>query len=111
MKYLATASLLALSLVASTASAAGQTKPSSPTKPTTGHAQQGHTDHGKLDNRVDHGKPPGTTSEFAALDANKDGKLSKAELSKHKLGPHFGMLDVNKNGILSPTEFAAGKAM
>ena len=97
MKHLATASLLALSLFAATASAAGPSTPPSTPKPTTGH--------------MDHGKMDGKTGEFAVLDANKDGKLSKAELAKHKLGPHFGMLDADKNGTLSPTEFAAGKAM
>lgn len=68
-------------------------------------------DHGKMDDHADQGKPDSKTTEFAALDANKNGKLSKAELAKHKLGPHFGMLDANKNGTLSPAEFAAGKAM
>jgi hypothetical protein len=102
MKYIATASLLALALFAATASAASPSNPPSAAKSTTGHPQQSHTDHGKME---------GKTAEFAALDANKDGKLSKAELAKHKLGPHFGMLDADKNGVLSPTEFAAGKAM
>ncbi|MBZ3441993.1 hypothetical protein IPR02_19940, partial [Xanthomonas perforans] len=45
------------------------------------------------------------------LDTNKDGSLSKEELAKHKLAPHFGMLDSNKDGKLSPQEFAAGKGM
>lgn len=102
MKYLATVSLFALCLLAGTALASGQTNPPSAAKTATGHAQQGHSDHGKTDNN---------TGEFATLDVNKDGKLSRAELAKHKLGPHFGMLDVDKNGALSPTEFAAGKAM
>lgn len=102
MKHLATASLLALCLLAGTALAADPSNPPSAANPTTGHAQQGHMDHAKMD---------GKTGEFAALDANKDGKLSKAELAKHKLGPHFGMLDADKNGTLRPTEFAAGKAM
>lgn len=104
MKHLATASLLALSLFAATASAAGPSTPPSTPKPTTGHM-----DHGKMDGH--HDKPDDKVGEFATLDANKDGKLSKAELSKHKLGPHFGMLDADKNCTLSPTEFAAGKAM
>lgn len=111
MKYLATASLLAISLFASTTFAAGRNDPPAPAKPTSGHMHQDRTDHGKMDGHADHGKPKDAAGEFSGLDANKDGKLSKAELRKHKLAPHFGMLDVNKNGTLSPTEFAAGKAM
>jgi Ca2+-binding EF-hand superfamily protein len=51
------------------------------------------------------------SSEFITLDSNKDGNLSKAELAKHKLGPHFDMLDTDKDGRLSVAEFAAGKGM
>jgi len=51
------------------------------------------------------------SSEFTTLDSNKDGNLSKAELAKHKLGPHFDMLDTDKDGRLSVAEFAAGKGM
>lgn len=111
MKDIATASLLVLSLFAGTASAADPSNPPSTAKPITGHADQRHIDHGKMNNHADHGKQDGKTAEFTTLDANKDGKLSKAELSKHKLEPHFGMLDTDKSGTLSPTEFAAGKAM
>lgn len=111
MKDLATASLLAIFLFAAKTSAADPSNPPSTAKPTTNSAEQGHMDHSKMDNHADHGKQDGMTGEFATLDANKDGKLSKAELSKHKLGPHFDMLDADKSGTLSPTEFAAGKSM
>lgn len=51
-------------------------------------------------------------AEFAKLDANHDGKLSKTELpAKHPLAPHFGMLDANHDGSLSAAEFAAGHGM
>lgn len=51
------------------------------------------------------------SGEFTALDTDKDGSLSKAELTKHKLGPHFDMLDTDKDGRLGVAEFAAGKGM
>jgi Ca2+-binding EF-hand superfamily protein len=54
---------------------------------------------------------PRADADFTKLDTNKDGSLSKEELAKHKLAPHFGMLDSNKDGKLSPQEFAAGKGM
>jgi hypothetical protein len=51
-------------------------------------------------------------TEFDQLDANHDGKLSKAELpAKHPLAPHFGMLDTNKDGTLSRSEFAPPHGM
>ena len=51
-------------------------------------------------------------AEFARLDANHDGKLSRAELgAKNPLVPHFEMLDANHDGSLSPAEFAAGNGM
>lgn len=54
----------------------------------------------------------GGKAEFAGLDTNHDGKLSKAELpAKHPLAPHFEMLDANHDGSLSPAEFAAGHGM
>lgn len=60
-----------------------------------------HTDHDKM-----------AATEFAALDKNKDGRLSKAEIpAKHAVAPHFGMLDANKDGNLSPAEYAKAKGM
>ena len=69
----------------------------------------GQMDHGKMN----HGamKMDAKPDEFTTLDTDKNGTLSKAELAKHRLGPHFGMLDANKDGRLSPKEFAAGKGM
>ncbi len=57
---------------------------------------KGQADHDKM-----------AANEFAALDKNKDGKLSKAEVpAKHAVAPHFAMLDTNKDGSLSRAEFA-----
>ena len=91
MKRYASLSMMALFLMAGAAFAGGQT-----TTPTTDHGQH---------------KPAAFDADFTKLDANKDGSLSKEELAKHKLAPHFGMLDSNKDGKLSPQEFAAGKGM
>ena len=91
MKRYASLSMMALFLMAGAAFAGGQT-----TTPTTDHGQH---------------KPAAADADFTKLDANKDGSLSKEELAKHKLAPHFGMLDSNKDGKLSPQEFAAGKGM
>ncbi|KAF1720725.1 EF-hand domain-containing protein [Pseudoxanthomonas wuyuanensis] len=49
--------------------------------------------------------------EFARLDANQDGFISKSELAKHPLLAHFSMADKNKDGKLDKQEFIAGKAM
>lgn len=49
--------------------------------------------------------------EFTQLDINKDGFLSKTELAKHALAPHFDMVDANHDGKLSKEEFAAGLKM
>lgn len=51
--------------------------------------------------------PSAASSNFAKLDVNRDGKLSKAEMAKHPMAAHFAMLDVNKDGYLSPKEAAA----
>lgn len=50
---------------------------------------------------------PAAGSVFAKLDANGDGKLSKAEMANHPMAAHFAMLDTNKDGYLSPAEAAA----
>jgi hypothetical protein len=44
---------------------------------------------------------------FDALDTNKDGQLSKAELAKHPMAAHASMVDADKNGSLSRDEFKA----
>ncbi|EKT4102255.1 MULTISPECIES: hypothetical protein [Lysobacteraceae] len=104
MKRYASLSMMALFLMAGAAFAGGQT-----TTPTTDHGQHKPMDHKKQE----HGqhKPAAADADFTKLDTNKDGALSKEELAKHKLAPHFGMLDGNKDGKLSPQEFAAGKGM
>jgi hypothetical protein len=72
-------------------------------------------DHSQMDMAsMDHAghAMPEMGGEFTALDTNKDGKLSQAEMPKnHRLAPHFGMLDTNRDGTLSPAEFAAGQGM
>lgn len=53
-----------------------------------------------------------SAEEFAKLDADKNGQLSRSELPKeHKFAAHFDMLDTDKNGTLSAAEFAKGHGM
>jgi hypothetical protein len=95
MKKAITLSFCTMLLVSGTVLAAGQDH--------AGHqGHGGHTGH-------DVAKP--VSDEFATLDANKDGALTKAEIAKHRLAPHFGMLDGDRNGSLSAGEFAAGRDM
>lgn len=55
--------------------------------------------------KMDHGKM--AVTEFASLDANKDGKIGKGEVpSTNPLSQHFSMLDADKDGSLSRAEFA-----
>jgi Ca2+-binding EF-hand superfamily protein len=52
------------------------------------------------------------SDEFARLDTNKDGQLSRIELPKaHALAAHFDMLDADNNGTLSADDFANGSEM
>jgi hypothetical protein len=97
-----TASLLLLSLAAVTGAALAGDPPkaSSNPAPTT-------SDHSKMS----HGEHATNADAFAALDANKDGFLSKAELAKHPMAAHAGMVDSNKDGKLSKSEFAALEGM
>lgn len=63
---------------------------------------------------MDHSKHAGhdtAPDAFAALDINKDGVLSKAEIAKHPMAAHAGMVDANKDGKLSKSEFAALESM
>lgn len=61
---------------------------------------------------TDHGKHTGHAPDaFAALDANKDGVLSKAELAKHPMAAHASMVDSNRDGVLDRSEFAALQGM
>jgi Ca2+-binding EF-hand superfamily protein len=53
-----------------------------------------------------------SAEEFAQLDADKNGQLTRTELpQEHKLTAHFDMLDSDKNGTLSAAEFAEGNSM
>lgn len=68
-------------------------------------AQDGAHDHGA------HAAPtaakPAVSPAFAALDKDKSGFLSQAEMAKHPMAAHFGMMDANKDGKLSPREFSS----
>ncbi len=81
--------------------------------------QHGRMDHSKMDHSkmemagmkaVDHQKM--AAEQFATLDKNQDGKLSKGEIpADHPLAAHFGMLDANKDGSVSKAEFATHHGM
>jgi len=93
--------------------------------------QHGAMDHDNMDHskmamqhdKMDHSKmdmsgmksPDHQTmaaGEFAKLDKNKDGKLSKAEIpAQHPLYAHFDMLDGNKDGSVSKDEFTTHHGM
>lgn len=105
MKY--AYSILLISLLSSgTAIAADPVKTDKP-------ASTQAMDHGSTSHEhMDHGKAPAKGSAaFIKLDANKDGKLSKAEMAKDPKAAHFSMLDTNKDGVLSPVEFAKASGM
>lgn len=97
--------LLALSLMltAGTALAVDQTKTAAPPAAT--------MDHSKMD--MSHAAMPHdmTDDAFTKLDANNDGKLSKAEMAKDSMVAHFGMLDANKDGSLTPAEYTSMHGM
>jgi uncharacterized protein involved in copper resistance len=104
--------LLSLSLMfaAGNALAADQAKAASPTPQAMDHGKMdmshGQMDHGAMDHAAM------THDEFAMLDKNHDGKLSKAEIAADShLAPHFGMLDTDRNGALSRAEYAKGDGM
>ena len=96
----AVAPLLLLTIIATgTAFAAEPPKTSTkPVAPTTDHGTMSHAGHA-------------TPDAFVAFDTNKDGVLSKAELSKHPMAAHASMVDANKDGVLSRNEFAALQGM
>ena len=105
MNTLQTSLVVLLSAVAGVAFA--QTPHAKPSSSTAATTQQGQVDHSKMDmsgkKSVDHGKM--AASEFAALDKNKDGKLSAAEVpASSPIKSHFSMLDANKDGALSKAE-------
>lgn len=92
MKTLFIASLLA-SLVATPLAMAGE-----------------HDHHAPATKSADTDKA--NDAEFAKLDTNKDGFVSKSELPpKHPLLPHFGMVDENKDGKLDRKEFDVASKM
>lgn len=68
-------------------------------------------DHGKMEQGAMSVQPGMDGEGFAALDENRNGELSPAELAGHPMAAHFGMLDTDKNGHLSPAEFALAKDM
>ena len=50
--------------------------------------------------------------EFAKLDTDKDGFISKTELpAKHPMLPHFGMVDKNRDAKLDRKEFGVASKM
>lgn len=70
--------------------------------------QHGQMDHSRMGmagmKSADHQKM--AAAQFAKLDANKDGKLVKAEIpADHPLSAHFSMLDTNNDGSISKAEF------
>ena len=93
--------------------------------------QHGAMGHGKMDHskmamqhdKMDHSKMDMSgmkspehqkmaAEEFAKLDKNKDGKLSKAEIpAQHPMYAHFDMLDGNKDGSVSKDEFTKHHGM
>ena len=98
MKYVSLA-LLALSISAGPALAAGQAAPD-----TASHADQTHANHTPA-------KPADSSKAFAGFELNKDGKLSAIELAKHPMVGHMSMVDADKDGSLDATEFSAFEKM
>lgn len=110
MKYVL--SIFALSLLVP----AGAAIAADPVKTAAKPASAQVVDHSKMDmshGQMDHGHMTGAKGydAFARLDANKDGKLSRAEMAKDPKAAHFGMLDADKDGNLSPAEYANAKGM
>jgi len=70
-----------------------------------------HREQGGSHDHAAHSAPaaakPTVSPTFAALDKDKDGFLSKAEMAKHPMAAHFGMMDTTKDGKLSPREFSS----
>jgi len=73
------------------------------------HHGKDATKHGGKGHGMGHAghAPPTVGTSFQALDGNKDGKLSRAEMGKHPMAAHFAMMDTDKNGYVSPAEAAA----
>lgn len=111
MKRFPTALLLPLCLFAGMAIAAEPDPPTTGTTPKADRSGHAHGEHHGPDDKTERKAPDGKSREFVALDTDRNGTLSRKELRKHALAPHFDMLDIDRNGALSPTEFAAGKGM
>uniref|UniRef100_I2Q5T7 EF-hand domain-containing protein n=1 Tax=Desulfovibrio sp. U5L TaxID=596152 RepID=I2Q5T7_9BACT len=48
-----------------------------------------------------------TDDMFAAMDANKDGVLTKEEFTAHGMGDDFAKYDTNGDGKVTPSEYDA----
>ncbi|TWI11501.1 EF-hand domain-containing protein [Aerolutibacter ruishenii] len=96
-----TKTALLIALVAGLATASAVSRASGQTQPVTGHGS--HGTHAQMKNSAKTTTAAAPT--FAALDANKDGFLSKAELAKHPMAAHASMVDADKDGRLSVAEF------
>jgi len=90
--------LLATALAAGNALAVPQSNP---------HAS--HAGHGTP--AAAPAQPDPSTKVFDALDADKSGLLSQAELAKHPMAAHASMVDADDDGSLSREEFTAFQKM
>lgn len=104
--------ILAISLLISMDAASAADPAKTGAKPASPHAM----DHGKSDashGPMEHRQATGAkgSDAFVKLDANKDGKLSRAEMAKDPKAAHFGMLDANRDGSLSAAEYAKARGM
>ncbi len=73
------------------------------------NSHESHAGHGT--SAVTPAQPVPSTKAFDALDADKSGLLSKAELAKHPMAAHASMVDANNDGSLSREEFTALQKM
>lgn len=73
---------------------------------------EGHDHAATKSGKATHPAHDVASAAFTALDADKNGQVSRAELPQdHKLSAHFAMLDTDKSDSLSPAEFAKGDGM
>lgn len=107
--------LLATLMFAGAASATAHEDDKKPAKPAAAQADKhdgmAGMDHAKMTG-MDHGKMAGADhaamgkAQFAKLDVNKDGFVSKSEVPKD-MQAHFGMMDANKDGKLTEAELSS----
>lgn len=104
--------ILAISLLISMDAAIAADPAMTTAKPASPHAMD-HGKSGASHGQMDHSQATGTKGgdAFVKLDANKDGKLSRAEMAKDPKAAHFGMLDANRDGSLSAAEYAKARGM